>query len=257
MGCDDRSASSASACPCIVTTKLSHIRQLGKSSAQIECSIHVAKPSLSHRSSHHSIVTRLPNHWCASSWMTTSATRCSWREDALASSMSKSTSRYVTRPQFSIAPAANSGIATMSDLGSGYGTSKASSYRSSDCVAHRRANVPSSGLPGGTKTRMRTPCLVRAETRSNSPTTNASRYVDIRGVGMKLNVLVPSPWFRVCASGMFESAVMWLGTRSEHVKVALRRGSSKHGKQRRAETGSNWVDAISFLLPSMSTYVER
>jgi hypothetical protein len=53
----------------------SHMFQLGYSSSQMPVSIHVAKPSLSHRSSHQSIVTRLPNHWWASSWMTTSATR--------------------------------------------------------------------------------------------------------------------------------------------------------------------------------------
>lgn len=35
---------------------------------------HVANPSFSHRCVHHSIVTRLPNHWCASSWATTVAT---------------------------------------------------------------------------------------------------------------------------------------------------------------------------------------
>ena len=57
------------------------------------------------------MVTRLPNHWCASSWPTTSATH--WRVDALllAASMSSAVSRYVTRPQFSIAPAHTHAIA--------------------------------------------------------------------------------------------------------------------------------------------------
>ena len=48
--------------------------------------------------------------------MTTSATRWSWRLDAVFRSTSMSTSRYVTRPQFSIAPAANSGMATYAEM---------------------------------------------------------------------------------------------------------------------------------------------
>ncbi len=37
-------------------------------------SIQVAKPSLSQMLSHHCMVTRSPNHWCAISWATTRAT---------------------------------------------------------------------------------------------------------------------------------------------------------------------------------------
>ena len=56
---------------------------------------------------------------------------------------------------------------------------------------------------------------------------------------------------------MFESAVMCVGTRSEHVNVAFRRGSSQHGRQRRASIDSNWVDAINFFSPLTLTYSER
>ncbi len=39
-------------------------------------SIQLANPSLSQRSFHQRMVTRLPNHWCASSCATTTATHC-------------------------------------------------------------------------------------------------------------------------------------------------------------------------------------
>ena len=74
---------------------------------------------------------------------------------------------------------------------------------------------------------------------------------------MNDTVLVPSPWSRTIDSGMFESAVMCVGTRSEHVNVAFRRGSSQHGRQRRASIDSNWVDAINFFSPLTLTYSER
>ena len=43
----------------------------GRATLIVRVAIQVAKPSLSQRSSHHSIVTRSPNHWCASSCVTT------------------------------------------------------------------------------------------------------------------------------------------------------------------------------------------
>lgn len=82
-------------------------------------SVKVAKLSFSQMSFHHFMVTRLPNHWCASSWLITRDTRFFCLMPAVASSISKSVSRYVTRPQFSIAPASKSLIATQSSLGSG------------------------------------------------------------------------------------------------------------------------------------------
>src|SRR5580698_8414901 len=41
--------------------------QLGSNFATILVSIQFAKPSLSQMSSHHAVVTRSPNHWCANS----------------------------------------------------------------------------------------------------------------------------------------------------------------------------------------------
>ena len=56
---------------------------------------------------------------------------------------------------------------------------------------------------------------------------------------------------------MFESAVMCDGTRNEHVKVALRKGSSQHGKIFRASIGSHCEETISFFSPFTSVYSLR
>ena len=61
----------------------------------------------------------------------------------------------------------------------------------------------------------------------------------MRGLSRKVTVLVPSACESEVASGMLDSAVMCDGTRSEHVNVALRSGSSQHGKALRASIGSN------------------
>jgi hypothetical protein len=68
---------SASRCKAaaLPTSNSSHTRQSGRQPSTILNDIQVANASLSHRSSHHAMVTRLPNHWWASSWVMTSATR--------------------------------------------------------------------------------------------------------------------------------------------------------------------------------------
>ncbi len=63
---------------------------------------HDAKASLSHRSSHHCIVTRSPNHMCAISCSSTSATRARW--PWVGGLRNSTLSVQVTQPQFSIAP---------------------------------------------------------------------------------------------------------------------------------------------------------
>mmetsp|Transcript_31672 Transcript_31672/g.77551 ORF Transcript_31672/g.77551 Transcript_31672/m.77551 type:complete len:205 (-) Transcript_31672:384-998(-) len=127
MACDERSASRRSAAPMASTAYCCHTLKSGYSASVAKCSMKLAKPSLSQMSAHQRMVVRLPNHWCASSCVTTIATRCFCCALALASSMSRSTSRYVMRPQFSMAPMANSVQHSMSILGSGYACSKYSS----------------------------------------------------------------------------------------------------------------------------------
>ncbi len=79
--------------------------------------VYVANDSFSHRSFHHSMVTRSPNHMCASSWRIVSA-RPSY---AASVTFERKTywSRMVTAPAFSIAPALNSGTKSWSYLANG------------------------------------------------------------------------------------------------------------------------------------------
>ena len=82
-------------------------------------SIHVANPSFSQMLSHHCIVTRSPNHWCAISCAITSATSFFAPTDAVFWSISSAVSRYVIAPKFSIAPASKSGSPIRSSFFSG------------------------------------------------------------------------------------------------------------------------------------------
>ena len=92
----------------------------GYSFAASFVSIHVANPSFSHRLSHHAIVTRSPNHWCAISCATTSATSFFAASAPSFFATRRSVSRNVMHPKFSIAPASKSGTATRSSFATGY-----------------------------------------------------------------------------------------------------------------------------------------
>ena len=77
----------------------------------------VAKDSLSHRSSHQRMVTRSPNHMCDSSCRIVSWRR--EREAAVTRLRKMYSSRKVTQPTFSMAPALYSGTKTWSYLPKG------------------------------------------------------------------------------------------------------------------------------------------
>ncbi len=66
-----------------------------------------AKDSFSHRSSHHFMVTRSPNHMCAISWRITFARRS--YEACVTLPRKMYSSRKVTIPGFSMAPRLYSG----------------------------------------------------------------------------------------------------------------------------------------------------
>ena len=51
-----------------------------------------ANPSLSHKSVHQIGLTRLPNHWCASSWAITTATLCLFEAEATSGSYRRAVS---------------------------------------------------------------------------------------------------------------------------------------------------------------------
>ena len=76
-------------------------------SAVTRAPMYSAKDSLSHRSSHHTGVTRSPNHMCAiSCTIVLARTTCCVRSTRLWKIIG---SRNVTQPALSIAPALNSG----------------------------------------------------------------------------------------------------------------------------------------------------
>ena len=99
--------------------KVSHRFQAGRNASQAATSMKVAKASFSQIPFHQRMVTRSPNHMCASSCETTSATSCSSVWVAVAGSTSRTLSRNVMQPRFSMAPAAKSGSATRSTLSDG------------------------------------------------------------------------------------------------------------------------------------------
>ena len=76
-----------------------------------------ANDSFSHRSSHHLMVTRSPNHMCAISCRITIA-RISYIA-SVTLERNRSCSAMITQPTFSIAPALNSGTKTWSYLANG------------------------------------------------------------------------------------------------------------------------------------------
>lgn len=102
------------------------ISHSGCSFAVVRASIQLAKPSLSHRSSHHAMVTRLPNHWCAISCAATVNTPCLVSMLATAGSSNNEYSKVKIAPQFSMALKnwLRPGAAMLSSLGSGYGMPK-------------------------------------------------------------------------------------------------------------------------------------
>src|SRR4051794_39864611 len=79
--------------------------------------MNVAKLSFSHRSSHHRIVTRSPNHMCAIPWRIVSARRS--RSASVTLDRNTYASAIVTQPAFSMAPALNSGTKSWSYLPNG------------------------------------------------------------------------------------------------------------------------------------------
>ncbi len=81
--------------------------------------MNVANDSFSHRSSHHRMVTRSPNHMWAISCRIVSARRS--RAASVTFERNRYASLYVTRPAFSMAPELNSGTKIWSYFPNTYG----------------------------------------------------------------------------------------------------------------------------------------
>ena len=75
-------------------------------------------------------------------------------------------------------------------------------------------------------------------------------------VGAKRMRCLWSTW-SIATTGEFEMASTSGSTMRVISKTALRSGSSKQGKDRRASTDSNWVVAIVWVSPSGPVYVDR
>ena len=75
------------------TPKPTHIFHWGRKALVQSTSMNVAKASLSQMPSHHSMVTKSPNHMWAISWATTVATRCFSASDAVLESSKSADSR--------------------------------------------------------------------------------------------------------------------------------------------------------------------
>src|SRR5215475_3772823 len=110
-------------------------------SALDRAALNSANDSLSHRSSHHRMVTRSPNHMCAISWAITSARNA--RSESVTAERNTNSSRNVTRPAFSIAPALNSGTNAWSYLPNGYRTPNRSWYVSKNTFVYAKISSTS------------------------------------------------------------------------------------------------------------------
>ena len=82
---------------------------------------------------------------------------------------------------------------------------------------------------------------------------NASRYVDMMGDSANFMVFT-APAADSSARGMLETASMSDGMVNVSWNVAFSAGSSQHGKERRADDGSNCVVAMVWDLPAESVY---
>src|SRR5690554_5076735 len=102
-----------------IALKVVHASVHSVASAVARVDAHSAKDSLSHKSFHHFMVTRSPNHMWASSWRIVTTRR------SLIASVTFERNTYasvkVIAPAFSIAPALNSGTNNWSYLANGYG----------------------------------------------------------------------------------------------------------------------------------------
>ena len=137
--------------------------------------IQSANDSLSQRSSHHSIVTRSPNHMCASSCAVMRMRFCRCAGVAVAESSSRIVSRYVIAPGFSIAPAQYSGTAMRSTFSNGCLLPKYFSSAARIGGVISAAYFVSRPCPFGAMTRPGT-LIPAMGVDSNSPTAMAMRY---------------------------------------------------------------------------------
>ena len=110
-------------------------------------------------------------------------------------------------------------------------------------------------LPGTHQTRTGVLPTITGSVASSSPTTTATRYVDITMVSANRIVFFPGAGpGRVLTTRVFDTAASFSSTTRLTAKTALNAGSSQHGKARRASVASSWVAASTCSTPLASTY---
>jgi hypothetical protein len=112
-------------------------------------------------------------------------------------------------------------------------------------------------LPGTAHTRSGVRPTITGGVASSSPTTKATKYVDILMVSAKRTTLRPSPNGSSDTIEVLEMATSRSGTTRVTENTALNAGSSQQGNARRASVASNWVAAIVCITPAGSLYVLR
>ena len=115
-----------------------------------------------------------------------------------------------------------------------------------------RARRVSPSLPGTHHTRRGVALTITGSVATSSPTTKATRYVDILIESAKRTTFRPVPVGASSITLVLEIATRRSGTTSVTEKTALHAGSSQHGNARRASVASNWVAAMVCVAPVAS-----
>ena len=235
--------------PCATSPKSTQTFHSGRNASVHFISMNVANASFSQMPFHHFIVTRSPNHMCASSWWMTSATFCSsgWvaalRIDEQQHLAERDAAEVLHRAEGEV----------------GHGDQVALVARIDDAVVvgeelrarttrSRAANAVRCSLPGTCAIRSGVLSTSTGGVSSSGPTTNATRYVDIFIVSANTTrTPAVAERLRSSDSPAFDNAVRSSGTTNVTEKTALNSGSSQHGNASRAWVASNCVTGEGLL----------
>ena len=89
---------------------------------------------------------------------------------------------------------------------------------------------------------------------SKSETKKATRYVDIFTDVLNVSITIPLESVSLCMIGIFDTALIDGFRPSFTLNLAFLSGSSRHGKDFRAPSDSNWVTASHEIFPSGLVY---
>ena len=209
----------------------------------------VAKASFSQMPSHQPMVTRSPNHMCASSWAMTSATRSS--SARAASSCVDQEGGVAERDAAQVLHRTGGEVRNgdQVDLVAGVGDVEVLREEAQRERADLQRELRQRELAGGADHPERH--AVHVDGLGHFELADHERHQvrrHLHGRGEPDALLVVDLVDR--DDGEFEMASRSGSTISVISKTALRSGSSKQGKDRRASTDSNWVVAMVWVSPS-------